>query len=110
MAVLALTPTWKIERSEKPLDLSARLGDGYEQSILIKDPAPSWQLTSFFPSLAALNTTLDTLRLYQGATAFQWSPDGGSILPLRDCVCESWNYSRLAENLWKIEATFFEVP
>ena len=107
VAELVLPPVWGVERRSQPVNLSSRLGDGYEQTVVLPDPAPVWSVAAFFTDQQTLEDTLAQLELYQGASVFQWSPGAG--IAIADYVCEGWRHSQVSPNLWRIEATLTEA-
>jgi phage-related protein len=107
MSDFAYQPAPSAPESHEPRVLVAAFGDGYEQRVAdgINNDLETFDLV-FNRATADIDTIMTFLAGKGAATAFTWTPDGGSEITV---VCPSWQRIRTAKGVQGVAARFRRV-
>jgi phage-related protein len=111
MATFTYTPEYPPTEASAPRVRKTQLGDGYEHRIRfgLNTDLKSWELEFNRRSETETTNIRNFLQARGGVESFTWTPPFFSAVA-GQYVCEQWQITAVAHNIYDIRATFRQVP
>jgi phage-related protein len=102
-------PSYPVERTSEPRVRRVQFGDGYTQETPDGINYKLWSWSLNWDALTEAETTeIDTfLSARNGLETFYWTDPLGTQYKVK---CSSWTVSAIEPNIYKLSATFKQVP